>query len=87
MTNFTDSQILPMIGQWYKDIEQHVFEVVAMDDESVEVQYFDGDVEAFDLDIWEQLHVLPIAIPGDGSGPFDEMDDLPDDEHMQEGYW
>ena len=44
----------PMIGDWYSLRGGELFEVVAVDDAegTVEVQYFDGTVEEFELDDW-----------------------------------
>jgi hypothetical protein len=45
----------PEIGEWYRIRNGDSFEIVAVDDDdrTVEVQYFDGTVEEFDLDDWE----------------------------------
>ncbi|MFT3906422.1 MAG: hypothetical protein QM718_08980 [Steroidobacteraceae bacterium] len=45
---------LPDIGEWYRLRQGEIFEVVAVDedDRTVEVQYFDGTIEEFDLDDW-----------------------------------
>lgn len=71
----------PRIDDWYEDAEDgRSFRIVAIDDDAatVEVQYFDGDVEEFDIDTWYQLDLSPVAEPEDWSGPFDdlEQDDL-----------
>jgi hypothetical protein len=43
-----------MIGDWYSLRGGELFEVVAVDEAAgtVEVQYFDGTVEEFELDDW-----------------------------------
>ncbi len=64
----------PVIGQWYQDAEQRRFEVVAQDDDSIEIQYFDGDVAELDAETWNLLGVTPVAAPGDATGPYDELD-------------
>ncbi len=68
----------PQVGDWYETDAGCAFEIVAADEESVEVQYFDGDVEAFDRDTWSELDLAPTAAPSDWSGPFDDLerDDL-----------
>jgi len=56
----------PLIGTWYRDQqEQQTFEVVAIDDElgSVEIQYVDGAIGAFELDAWYRLPLVPIPSP------------------------
>ena len=65
----------PIIGQWYRDIQHRLFEVVALDDDAIEIQYFDGDVEELDMESWHQLVVASVAEPNDGSGPFDDLDE------------
>lgn len=75
------SDVDPIIGNWYRNQETgNDFEVVALDEDAqtVEIQYFDGEVEELDLDAWYELPIDPIEAPEDWSGPFDEMeaDDL-----------
>lgn len=74
----------PSVGDWYKDEEGRSFEVVAVDEDegSVEVQYFDGSLEEYDIEIWSELELEPIAPPEDWTGPFDDLerDDLGDTE-------
>lgn len=65
----------PVIGQWYLDRDNRIFEVVASDEESIDIQFYDGDVEEVDREIWDELAVTTIAEPNDGIGPFDELDD------------
>lgn len=71
----------PIIGNWYKDLEtQSEFEIVAVDEDAqtVEIQYFEGEVEELDRDAWREMVLVPIDPPEDWSGPFDdlEQDDL-----------
>ncbi len=82
----------PVIGQWYQDAEQRQFEVVALDGDSIEIQYFDGDVAELDGETWSLMGVIPVAEPGDATGPYDELDmgelgfetdSLPDEEDWQ----
>jgi hypothetical protein len=75
------SDVDPIIGNWYRNQETgNDFEVVALDEDAqtVEIQYFEGEVEELDLDAWYELPIAPIEAPEDWSGPFDEMeaDDL-----------
>lgn len=70
----------PEIGLWYRDIQNRLFEVVAIDDEdAIEVQYYDGDVTEFDRESWNLLCVNVVSEPGDGLGPYEEMFDDEDD--------
>lgn len=70
-----ENRLEPVIGQWYRDVDDRIFEVVASDDDSIEIQFYDGDVEELDMETWDELAVIAIAEPSDGSGPFDEFDD------------
>ncbi|HRF62963.1 MAG TPA: hypothetical protein P5260_07755 [Candidatus Competibacter sp.] len=79
------SDVDPIIGNWYRNEETgNDFEVVALDEDAqtIEIQYFDGELEELDLDAWYELPLEAIEPPEDWSGPFDEMetDDLGYDE-------
>ena len=68
----------PEIGKWYQDaVEDVLFEVVAVDEDSltVEVQYEDGEVGEFDLDTWMQMILLPAEAPEDWRTPFELSSD------------
>lgn len=78
----------PIIGSWYKDVENNLmFKVVAIEesDDSIEVQYYNGDIGEYDHDSWYSSTFDYIEDPEDWSAPFDdiESDDLgysdPDD--------
>src|SRR3977135_2867271 len=50
--------VRPIVGQWYRGGTNELFEVVAIDDQdqTIEIQYFDGTVTEVDFDSWnEQL--------------------------------
>lgn len=68
----------PDIGRWYRRRNGAVFEVVAIDqqDATVELQYFDGTIDEFDLETWFTLLLESVAAPDDWLGSVD-MD--PDD--------
>lgn len=75
------SDVDPIIGNWYRNQETgNDFEVVALDEDAqtIEIQYFDGEVEELDFDAWYELAIEAIEAPEDWSGPFDELevDDL-----------
>ncbi|MBD3609073.1 MAG: hypothetical protein HUJ30_00830 [Gammaproteobacteria bacterium] len=74
----------PQIGSWYQSESMEQFEVVALDEneQSIEIQYFNGDVEELDLDTWELMSLTEIQAPEDWSGPFDDLvrDDFGDTE-------
>ena len=65
--------VSPFIGSWYKDVTGSIFEVVAIDDDdgTVEIQYFDGSVEEFDLDMWWETPMELVEPPEDWSGSMD----------------
>jgi len=77
MTTIAD----PVIGRWYKDFENNLtFKVVAIDgqDDSIEVQYANGDLGEYDTDAWYSSTFDYIEDPEDWSAAFDdiETDDL-----------
>jgi len=55
----------PEIGLWYRDIDNRLFEVVAIESEdAIEVQYYDGDVTEYDRESWDLLCVNVVSEPG-----------------------
>jgi hypothetical protein len=71
----------PILDNWYQDeATSRSFRVVAVDEEndSIEVQYLNGDIGGFDFPSWEESLFFPIEAPEDWSAPFDdvEIDDL-----------
>ena len=65
------------VGEWFQTVEGDKFEIVAYDpDEGViEVQFYDGTVEEYDLDDWEELEAKPTAPPEDWAGSYDVSSD------------
>lgn len=65
--------VFPFIGSWYKDAHGGLFEVVAIDDDdnTVEIQYFDGTLEELDLDMWWETPMEMVEPPEDWSGSLD----------------
>ena len=83
------SDVDPIIGSWYRNQETgNDFEVVALDEDAqtIEIQYFDGEIEELDLDDWYELAIEGIETPEDSAGPFDEfaVDDLDYDKEDEE---
>ncbi|MBS3963634.1 MAG: hypothetical protein KGZ80_03900 [Methylomonas sp.] len=77
MATITD----PVIGRWYKDFENDLtFTVVALegDNESIAVQYANGDLGEYDNETWYASTFDYIEDPDDWSAPFDDLetDDL-----------
>jgi len=71
----------PIIGSWYKDLENNLtFKVLSVDetDDSIEVQYHNGDLGEYDHESWYGSTFDYIEDPEDWSAPFDELetDDL-----------
>lgn len=66
----------PVADNWYADEEGRSFMVVGVDEdeETVEIQYSDGDIEEIDLDAWYALTLTNIEAPEDWSGALDEVD-------------
>ena len=70
------NSVEPRHNQWYAHLGKGgTFKVVAIDpsDGSIEVQTFEGDVEEFESDDWQELDLEAVAEPDDCSGPFDEF--------------
>jgi hypothetical protein len=67
------SEFTPRIGDWYKNTVGDAFEIVAQDedDDTLELQYYDGTVEEVDLEAWSSMHPHPIEPPEDWTGSMD----------------
>ena len=67
----------PAVGNWYQTVEGDIFEVVALDreEQSIEIQFYDGTVEEYDMDAWEELVHRAAEPPEDWSGSFDIAND------------
>jgi hypothetical protein len=70
----------PAVGEWFKDISGRTFEIVAVDEATVGIQYFDGDLAEVDMDVWFEMDLQSIPEPEDWSGPYDNLgkDDFAD---------
>jgi len=64
---------VPRIGDWYKNTTGDAFEVIAQDDDddTLELQYYDGTLEELDPETWESMHPVPIEPPEDWTGSMD----------------
>jgi hypothetical protein len=64
---------MPVVGEWYRRADSSLMEVVAIDVEegSIEVQHFDGTVEEFDLEGWQDQGLSAAKAPEDWSGSVD----------------
>jgi hypothetical protein len=68
----------PVVDNWFHSAEKaQKFLVTAIDvhTDTVEIQYFDGTLDEFDLSTWYALDIEPVEAPEDWTGPVD-MDDL-----------
>ena len=66
----------PIVGDWYRRAgapSSAIFEVVAIDrdDGTIEIQHFDGTVEEFDLDAWDEQELEETQPPEDWTGSVD----------------
>jgi Family of unknown function (DUF6763) len=63
----------PVVGRWYRRSNGQLFEVVAVDedDETIELQFFDGTIDEVDQDTWAKLLIERVAAPEDWSGSVD----------------
>ncbi len=63
----------PRVGDWYRTVAGENFEIVALDpdDDTVEIQYFDGTIAELDLDTWYEMNIDAIEPPEDWSGSLD----------------
>jgi hypothetical protein len=63
----------PEIGLWYRDIENRLFEVVALESEdAIEVQYYDGAITEYDRESWDLLCVNVVSEPGVSLSSYEE---------------
>lgn len=81
-------ELKPTVGTWYRNLEDGgQFEVVASDDDdgTIEIQYFESEIEELDTEIWNELPLVVTAAPEDWSGPFDDLvqDDMGDTEEIR----
>ena len=63
----------PHVGEWYEGADGSTLEIVAYDaaQETIEVQYYDGTLEEYDLDTWFEMNLVPSHPPEDWSGSLD----------------
>lgn len=79
------SKLSPTVGSWYRNLEDNrLFEIVATDEDdgTIEIQYFESEIEELDAEIWNELRLELTAAPEDWTGPYDDLisDDLGDTE-------
>jgi hypothetical protein len=62
------------VGHWYRiEYSSDPVEVVSLDDDdqTVEIQHFNGEIEAIDVNDWLSLSPIEVQAPEDWSGPFE----------------
>lgn len=80
----------PIVGDWYRRTNGALFEVVAVDrdDGTIEVQHFDGTVEEFDLESWEDQEFEEAQAPEDWTGSVDvEPEDYASEREITASSW
>ena len=75
------TDIDPILDNWYRHLDKgQEFRVVAIEDADgvVEIQYFDGSIEAMELEAWYELDIETAEPPENWAGALDiaELDDL-----------
>lgn len=69
------NRLAPVVGGWYSHRDKgELFQVVAMDADTIEIQEFDGGLDELDYDEWRQLAVEKAAQPEDWGGPVDDVE-------------
>ena len=87
------SEADPIIDAWYHyPAKAQKFKVTALDDHAatVEIQYFDGNIDELDVDTWYDLDIERVEEPEDWTGPMDSIEkDDPNavDTEMQREDW
>ena len=76
-----NGELEPIEGNWYHHIDREKdFMVVDVNklEGTVDIQYFDGDIEELEMEEWEDMDLEEIEPPEDWSGPINDLesDDL-----------
>jgi hypothetical protein len=80
----------PLVGSWYRRADGTTFEVVAIDrdDDTIEVQHFDGTLEELDADAWDEQDFEETQPPEDWTGSVDiEPEDYDTEHEAATGMW
>ena len=76
----------PAIGTWFRRPNGTLLEVVAVDedDNTIEVQRFDGTLDEIDLEVWSEQLLVEVPAPEDWSGSVDmDPDDYIESKHEE----
>jgi hypothetical protein len=74
-------ELEPIEGNWYQELDkERDFMVLDVNkrEGTVDIQYFDGDIEELEMEEWEEMDLEEIEPPEDWTGPLDDLesDDL-----------
>ena len=70
-------EIEPIECNWYHHLDKgQDFMVVDVNtrEATVDIQYFDGDIEELEMDEWEEMDLEEIEPPEDWTGPLDDLE-------------
>jgi len=69
-------QTIPVVGSWYQSLDGQLLEVITFDEaeNSVEVQYFGGEIDQVEFDTWQSIIANTADQPDDWTGPYDELE-------------
>jgi len=71
------ANVSPVLGSWYRHLDKGFeFQVVAYDetDGVVDIQHYDGDIEALELHDWYEMELEQIEPPEDWAGSVDDFE-------------
>jgi len=74
------NELDPIEGNWYLDLDSgQKFEVVVIDEvsNSIEIQYFDGNIDQIYMEAWNEMNLELIEEPEDWTASLDDVE--PDD--------
>ena len=72
------NNLSPVVGCWYKELQQGViFEVVAVDEseQTIETQEIDGAVNEYDMDSWREMLIDEVEEPEDWRHAYELSDE------------
>jgi len=70
-------ELEPVEGSWYHHLDKgQDFMVVDVNERegTVDIQYFDGDIEELEMEEWEEMDLEEIEPPEDWTGPLDDLE-------------
>lgn len=83
------TELDPIVGNWYLDTNNDTtFEVVSLDEDegTVEIQLYEGEIEAIDIDDWYEMNIEEAAEPDDFAGAYDETDEEEEEEEEEDEF-